>query len=100
MGSGGQGGLGQGPLAALKAGREVAVLPLLPPSTGFLFTASRVAGSDGGGAPCSSSFTSRPCSPARDSGARPWAAGGGRGGGGPRPKHRPGAEENMKQVSK
>lgn len=29
--SGGQGGLGQGPLEALKAGREVAVLPLLPP---------------------------------------------------------------------
>lgn len=66
--------------------------PLLPPSTGFLFTESGVAGSDGGGAPCFSSRTSQPRSPARGSAARPWAVGSRRGGGGPRLKHPPGAE--------
>lgn len=88
--SGGQGGLGRGPLAALEAGREVAVLPLLPPPPGSYLprAESRAVTVAEPLAP----LASRPGSPAQDSGARPRAAGGGRGGGGPRPEHRPGAE--------
>ena len=88
-----QGGLGPGPAGGARGGEGscgAATPP--PPPPGFLFTESWVAGSDGGGAPCLSSLTSRPRSPARGSGARPWAVGSGRGGGGPRLKHPPGAE--------
>ncbi|CAN0551429.1 unnamed protein product, partial [Rangifer tarandus platyrhynchus] len=92
-GGGSQGGLGPGPAGGARGGEGscgAAAPP--PPSPGFLFTESGVSGSDGGGAPCLSSLTSRPRSPARGSGARPWAVGSGRGGGGPRLKHPPGAE--------